>query len=63
MEAILIDLIIRGLALGLNSNVIKEKIKAIRDAKGADLTPKEFADGMAKLVDEKAAEARAAVNQ
>ena len=62
MEAILIDLIIRGLALGLNSEKIKAKIKAIRDAKGGDLTPKEFADGMQRLVNEKAAEARAAVN-
>lgn len=63
MEALLIDLLYRAVRLGLSSDVVKDKIKAIRDAKGADLTPKEFADGMKALVDEKAAEARAAVNE
>ena len=57
-----VDVVIRLLALGFNSGVIKDMIKKVRDAKGSDLSPAQYADEMSKLSEVKAAEARAAVN-
>jgi len=59
---VLVDVIVRLLALGLNSQAVKDMIRKIRNDKGRDLTPQEYADEMKVLADQKAAEARAAVN-
>ena len=59
---IVVDLVIRMLALGFSSGFIKNKLKAIRDAAGRDLTPQEYVNEMSQMAEVKAAEARAAVN-
>ena len=58
----LVDVIIRLLAIGVNSQAVKDMIQKIRDGKGRDLTPQEYADEMKTLADQKAVEARSAVN-